>query len=109
MNARRITTAQLLNLADRTPHGLTPDETTRLRQGVAHQCARADYLTGYAATLETYAAEQRERAEKAEAAIERVRAELADCDDDHWMVQAGDIRAALAEHQEQPPTTGVES
>ena len=36
------TAEQLLNLADRTPHGLTPDETTRLRQGVAHHCARAE-------------------------------------------------------------------
>lgn len=39
--------------------------------------ARVDYLAGYAATLETYAAEQREFAEQAEAAIAHVRA-LAD-------------------------------
>ena len=36
------TAEQLLNLADRTPHGLTPGETARLRQGVAHHCARAE-------------------------------------------------------------------
>ena len=29
------TAEQLLNLADRTPHGLTPDETARLRDGIS--------------------------------------------------------------------------
>ncbi|TXS30748.1 hypothetical protein EAO71_20355 [Streptomyces sp. ms191] len=28
-------------------------------------------------------------------AIDRVHQELSDCDDDNWMVRAGDIRAAL--------------
>jgi hypothetical protein len=97
VNARRITTAQLLNLADRTPHGLTPDETTRLRDGVAHHCARAeqaeaerDTLGREADRLFRTAAQALARAEKAEravdhltdryrgaeAAIERVRAVL---------------------------------
>lgn len=44
---------------------------------------------------------QRQRAETAEAAIDRVRDELSACDDDEWMVRAGDIRAAL-DPQEQP-------
>lgn len=35
------------------------------------------------------------RAERAEAAIGRVHDELADCEDDDWMVRAGDIRDAL--------------
>ena len=97
MNARRITTAQLLNLADRTPHGLTPDETTRLRDGVAHHCARAEQAEAERDTLGLLGAGKRlggspeqpvrltaeravdhltDRYRGAEAAIERVRAVL---------------------------------
>ena len=89
------TAEQLLNLADRTPHGLTPDETARLRQGVAHHCARAekaeravDHLTdryrGAEAELQQWRDTYGEHALRrtlarlhgAEAAIGRVRAEL---------------------------------
>lgn len=88
------TAEQLLNLADRTPHGLTPDETARLRDGVAHHCARAeqaeravDHLTdryrGAEAELQQWRDTYGEHALRrtlarlygAEAAIERVRAE----------------------------------
>jgi len=47
------TAEQLLNLADRTPHGLTPDETARLRQGVAHHCARAEQAEAELTALKT--------------------------------------------------------
>jgi len=130
------TAEQLLNLADRTPHGLTPDETARLRQGVAHHCARAeqaeravDHLTdryrGAEAELQQWRDTYGEHALRrtlarlygAEAAIERVRALATDWDrigqDPNACIdmdKAGAcILAALAEHQEQPPTTGVES
>ncbi|WP_329424030.1 hypothetical protein [Streptomyces sp. NBC_01268] len=72
---------QLLNLADRAEKGLTPDEAQRLRDGVAHHCARAekaeaelDRLTTMAARYADRAIENGERADRAEAAIERVRA-----------------------------------
>jgi hypothetical protein len=46
---------------------LTSDQLDRLY-------GRLDYLAGYAATLETYATEQRESAERAEATLAAVRA-----------------------------------
>ena len=50
-----------------TVDSLTDPDLTRLYD-------RLDYLAGYAATLETYATEQRESAERAEAALNAVRA-----------------------------------
>ncbi|MET9728461.1 hypothetical protein [Streptomyces zaomyceticus] len=46
MNARRITTEQLLNLADRAEGGLTPAEAGRLRQGLREldeKCRALDF------------------------------------------------------------------
>lgn len=39
--------------------------------------------------------------DEAQAAIERVRDELSACDDDAWMVRAGDIRRALNGEEEE--------
>ena len=68
------TAEQLLNLADRTPHGLTPDETARLRDGVAHHCARADHADAVTAAtkrlMERRTTTLRQRAEKAERAAD---------------------------------------
>ncbi|WP_406336609.1 hypothetical protein OG814_33225 [Streptomyces zaomyceticus] len=81
---------QLRNLADRAERGpLTGEEAARLRDGIAKLDARVDYLAGYAATLETYAAEQRERADKAEA--ER---DAAQGDRDGWRDRALGYRLA---------------
>jgi ElaB/YqjD/DUF883 family membrane-anchored ribosome-binding protein len=90
--ARRHTvdTAQLLNLADRAErHTLTGAEAARLREGVAHHCARAEQaeadlaaLRRTAQQLQTNACkaiEERAWAQhRAEAKLERVRAELED-------------------------------
>lgn len=74
-------------------------------RGYCPHCGRGDC----APRLEDWEAE-RQRAEHAEAAIERVREELSDCDDDKWMVRAGDIRNALDQDEaDQPGTDAAEA
>jgi hypothetical protein len=71
---RPPTIAQLRNLADRAEHGLTPDETARLREGIArlaeyeHTINWHTTCTGCARILDSCIRET-ERAEKAETAL----------------------------------------
>ncbi|MFE5630623.1 hypothetical protein [Streptomyces sp. NPDC056543] len=97
------TPEQLRNLADRAEHGLTPDETARLRSGLIVLGQRLKAARDLCSSLGA-------QLTQAEAAIERVRAELAnpllhtrdpERQGERWL--AARILAALDEHQEQPP------
>lgn len=124
---------QLLNLANRAERGLTPDEASRLREGLTHHCVRAERAEAevermkliVAASMEDGGAirmaarcaekanEQKRRAERTEAALERVRAECnrieAAVTDNHaspdiaggYLACLRHIRTALDEQQEQ--------
>ncbi|SOD80079.1 hypothetical protein SAMN06272781_6857 [Streptomyces sp. 1222.2] len=80
---RPPTVDQLRNLADRAEHGLTADEQARLRDGIArlaeyeHTINWHTTCTGCARILDSCIRDT-ERAERAEAALERVRKVLAD-------------------------------